>query len=97
MTPTTLAQSVETFAHLTQSLTDADLDRAWAWGDYDLEGVRFAFFRVYEELRTLAVKLAHRTRVERPFPLLSPAHPRPVSCCLPRPASRAFGCAGRAV
>ena len=58
MTPTSLAQSVETFAHLTKSLTDADLDRAWAWGDYESEGVRFAFFRVYEELRTLAVKLA---------------------------------------
>ena len=58
MTPTSLDQSVETFAHLTQSLTDADLDRVWAWGDYESEGVRFAFFRVYEELRTLAVKLA---------------------------------------
>jgi len=58
VTPTTLVQSVETFAHLTQSLTDTDLDRAWVWGDYDSEGVRFAFFRVYEELRTLAVKLA---------------------------------------
>ena len=44
---------------MTQSLTDADLDRAWAWGDYESEGVRFAFFRVYEELRTLAVQLAH--------------------------------------
>ena len=58
MPPATLAQSVEAFAHLTQSLTDADLDRAWAWGDYDSEGVRFAFFRIYEELHTLAVKLA---------------------------------------
>ena len=58
MPPNTLAQAVETFAHLTQSLTDADLDRAWAWGDYESEGVRFAFFRVYEELCTLAVKLA---------------------------------------
>ena len=58
MTVTSLAHSVEAFARLTQSLTDADLDRAWTWGDYDSEGVRFAFFRVYEELRTLAVKLA---------------------------------------
>ena len=53
-----LADSVEAFANLTILLTDADLDRAWRWGDYDSEGVRFAFFRVYEELRTLAVKLA---------------------------------------
>ncbi len=97
VTPTSLAQSVETFAYLTQSLTDADLDRAWAWGDYESEGVRFAFFRVYEELRTLAVQAGSSPRVERSFPLLSPAHPRPLPRCLPRPTSCAVGCAGRAV
>lgn len=57
MTPARLAVSIETFANLTAALADADLDRAWAWGDYDSEGVRFAFFRVYEELRTLAAKV----------------------------------------
>ena len=68
MTALSLAQSVEAFANLTQSLTDADLDRAWAWGDYDSEGVRFAFFRVYEELRTLGVKLAQERASSGRFP-----------------------------
>ena len=67
MTVLSLAQSVEAFANFTQSLTDADLDCAWAWGDYDSEGVRFAFFRVYEELRTLAVKTSE-TRADTGHP-----------------------------
>jgi hypothetical protein len=52
-----LQSVVERFARLTVSLTNADLERQWAWGDYD-EGVRFAFFRTYESLRDLAVTLA---------------------------------------
>jgi hypothetical protein len=55
---TALARAVEQFAAVTQGLPDAELDRAWAWGAYDSEGVRFALFRTYEELRELAVKLA---------------------------------------
>jgi len=70
MSDTALAQSVEAFATLTQDLADADLNRPWAWGAYDSEGVRFAFFRVYEELRTLAVKLA-RARLATGRPLSS--------------------------
>lgn len=67
MTSTRLAQAVDSFAELTHAWTDAELDRAWAWGDYDSEGVRFAFFRVYEELRTLAAKLAQaRATSDRP-------------------------------
>jgi uncharacterized damage-inducible protein DinB len=58
MPSSSLNYAVEALASLTHSLADMDLDRAWAWGDYDSEGVRFAFFRVYEEMRTLAVKLA---------------------------------------
>jgi len=58
MFDTTLARAVEQFAAVTQGLPDAELERAWAWGAYDSEGVRFAFFRTYEELRELAVKLA---------------------------------------
>ena len=57
MTDTTLAGAVDAFADLTQHLDDADLNQPWAWGSYDEEGVRFAFFRVFEELRTLAVQL----------------------------------------
>ncbi len=56
-----LARAVERFANLTQDVTDSDLDREWAWGAYESEGIRFAFFRTYEELRELAV----RTTAER--------------------------------
>jgi hypothetical protein len=52
-----LASAVVDFASLTCDLTDADLEKPWVWRDYD-EGVRFAFFRTYEDLRTLAVRLA---------------------------------------
>lgn len=56
-----LNSAVYSFAHLTHSLADSDLDRPWDWKDYK-EGVRFAFFRVYEDLRNLAVYLArHRS------------------------------------
>lgn len=57
---TNLTQAVDQFTHLTQHLSETDLDRPWAWGDYTGEGVRFAFFRVYEELRTLAARRAQR-------------------------------------
>lgn len=52
-----LQSAIERFARLAVPLTDPDLDRPWSWGDYD-EGVRFAYFRTYEELRDLAVTLA---------------------------------------
>ena len=52
-----LAVAVLDFARLTRDLPDADLEKPWAWRDYD-DGVRFAFFRTYEDLRTLAVQLA---------------------------------------
>lgn len=55
-----LRQAVDQFTHLTHELSEAELERPWAWGDYSGEGVRFAFFRVLEELRTLAVRLAQR-------------------------------------
>ncbi len=54
----TLAQSVEQFASMVQGISDVDLERPWAWMGYDSEGVRFAFFRTYEELCELAIKLA---------------------------------------
>jgi hypothetical protein len=52
-----LEAAVERFARRTQSVQDADLERAWTWGDYD-EGLRYAFFRTYEELRDLAAEIA---------------------------------------
>jgi hypothetical protein len=48
-----LAQAVEQFARAGHTLTEADLERDWTWGAYD-EGLRYAFFRTYEELRELA-------------------------------------------
>jgi uncharacterized damage-inducible protein DinB len=70
MTPPTLSHAVEAFAHLTRPLADAELDTPWAWEDYDSEGVRFAFFRVYETLRTLAVQ-ERQTRSEAGRPTTS--------------------------
>lgn len=53
-----LVLAVKRFASLVQGVPDSDLDRAWAWGAYDEEGVRFAFFRTYEELCELATRTA---------------------------------------
>jgi hypothetical protein len=56
-----LTQAIEYFATTTCHLSEVDLERPWVWRAYD-EGVRFAFFRTYEELRTLAAQLlAERT------------------------------------
>ncbi len=63
MNDLTLAELVLSFAKVTQSIPDNDLDRAWRWKDYDSEGVRFAFFRTFEDLRTLAVKIAASRRL----------------------------------
>ena len=56
MFETSLARAVQHFASVTLPLPDSELDREWAWGAYDSEGVRFAFFRTYEELSELAAK-----------------------------------------
>lgn len=59
--------AVESFARAAYCLSDSDLERPWVWGEYD-EGLRFAFFRTYEELRTLAVNLlAQREQLGRPL------------------------------
>jgi uncharacterized damage-inducible protein DinB len=51
-----LESAVLEFAELTCNLPDQELEREWVWQDYD-EGVRFAFFRNYEDLCTLAARL----------------------------------------
>jgi hypothetical protein len=62
MFETSLARAVQQFASLMLPVPDSELDREWAWGAYDSEGVRFAFFRTYEELSKLAAKtMAERT------------------------------------
>ena len=60
-----LASAIVDFANLTCELTDAELEKPWVWQDYE-EGVRFAFFRTYEDLRTLAVRLASMLASAKP-------------------------------
>lgn len=56
-----LKQTVFDFASLTQALKDEDLEHKWVWQDYE-EGIRFSFFRNYEDLRTLVVQLGYMRR-----------------------------------
>jgi hypothetical protein len=53
----TLSAAVDRFADVTHALADEDLLRDWAWQAYR-DGVRYAFFRMYEELRELAANTA---------------------------------------
>jgi len=53
-----LVQSIDRFAALVVDLQDEQLDLPWTWRDYDSDGVRFAYFRTLEELRSLAVELS---------------------------------------
>lgn len=57
MTEIKLVEAVEGFAAITSDLSDAELEIEWQWRAYD-EGIRYAFFRTYEELRQLAANLA---------------------------------------
>jgi len=72
LTDITLIQAVERFAAVTHAFTDSDLDRDWSWRAYH-EGVRFAFFRVYEELRELAAQLITE-RTTRGNPITTAQH-----------------------
>ena len=72
MTETTLSKAIADFTAFALSLDEADLDRGWDWHGYE-EGVRFAFFRVYEELRVLAVQLG-AARVANSDPLTPAQH-----------------------
>lgn len=72
MTEMTLIQAVEKFAAATHALSDDDLECAWTWRAYN-EGVRFAFFRIYEELRELAATLITE-RTTRGKPITTAQH-----------------------
>jgi hypothetical protein len=72
VTEHTLIQAVEKFASVTCGLSDDDLDREWSWRAYH-EGVRFAFFRTYEELRGLAAILITE-RTTRGNPITTAQH-----------------------
>ena len=53
---TPISKSIDRFVELVLHLEDADLEKEWTWGSYKSEGIRFAYFRTYEELRQLAVR-----------------------------------------
>lgn len=53
MTEYPLRGAIDNFADLVLDLTDDQLALDWAWGSYASEGVRFSYFRTYEELRDL--------------------------------------------
>jgi hypothetical protein len=57
MTDDRLISAVNVFTEMVIDLTDDQLERDWAWGSYDSEGVRFAFFRLYEDLRDLGGRI----------------------------------------
>jgi hypothetical protein len=62
-----LSSAVENFASSTCHFINADLDRTWAWKDYE-EGIRFAFFRTYEQLCELAARMdVQRAVSSHPF------------------------------
>lgn len=63
------AKSIQRFSELVRDLPDAELERDWAWGSYKSEGIRFAYFRAYEDLRDLAVQIGHQRAIsEEPWP-----------------------------
>ena len=65
-----LSDAVETFTETALNLTNDDLERAWEWKSYDSEGIRFAFFRAYEALLELSVRLKV-ARADSDWPLTS--------------------------
>jgi hypothetical protein len=65
MSQVLLTTAVETFARTGVKYSDAGLENDWKWGDYD-EGVRFAFFLTYQELRELAAQTAIQRAIDGP-------------------------------
>ena len=66
-----LAQAVEAFAATTAALPDEALEREWQWRAHDEEGVRFAFFVTYQELRELAAIAAAERAARGPAQTLA--------------------------
>ncbi len=62
----TLASAVDRFAAITHALSEAQLELPWAWRAHDEEGVRFAFFITYHELRHLATHLTAQRAADGP-------------------------------
>lgn len=57
-----LAKAIEVFSSLLLPVSEKDLERTWVWKDHDEEGIRFAFFVTFQELRQLAVVLAAKRK-----------------------------------
>jgi hypothetical protein len=65
VTPT---QAVERLVAASVHLTDADLDRTYAWEEYDEDGLRFALLAAHLQLReTTATVAAARLGAGKPF------------------------------
>ncbi len=52
-----LSQTVETFALKMAKHPDSALELPWAWQSYNEEGIRFSYFRTYQQLYELAARL----------------------------------------
>ena len=66
--PITVTQAVEDLVRAAVNLPDEAMDRPWAWGAYEEEGLRFALLMTHHELRDLANRLlAARDRARRPM------------------------------
>ncbi len=72
MSDINLIQAVEKFSAITHHLPDEDLELDWSWRAFH-EGVRYAFFRTYEELRELAAALITE-RTTRGKPITTAQH-----------------------
>ena len=73
MTEHQLSSALYDFTDLVLDLTDDQLELDWAWGSYDSEGVRFSFFRLYEELRDLG-GIIHQERITADVPITGAQH-----------------------
>lgn len=67
-----LTTALASLTTLTLNLPDTALDISWGWRDYTGEGIRFAFFRTYEELLDLALQL--QTERAQTYPLTTAQH-----------------------
>jgi hypothetical protein len=64
----TVTQAVERLVKASVHLSDADLDRTYAWEEYDEEGLRFALLVAHQLLReTTATVAAARLGAGKPF------------------------------
>lgn len=73
MTEYQLRSAIYNFADMVLELTDDQLALDWAWGSYDSEGIRFSYFRLYEELRELG-RIILQARIAADMPISGAQH-----------------------